>query len=113
MYDEVAPFIPQTTEYTSIPLSDQAAVEHEAEQWALLWQETADYAQPTFQISDNMLTTMFHTAIRGAAKTFPAGTGLGHDHISPRAFLRLSDAAIAALAKLFMAFEKGGRGLMH
>jgi len=55
-----------------------------------------------------MLTAMFPTAIRDAAKTFPAGTGLGHDHISPRAFLRLSDAALEALARLFMAFEKRG-----
>ena len=89
-------------------MSDQAAVEHEAEQWALLWKEAAAYAPPIFNMIDKMFTPLFPSAIRTAAKTFPAGTGLGHDHISPRAFLRLSDDAINALAKLFMAFERRG-----
>ena len=108
MFDESAPFVPQHVPNESVPLSDQAAVEHEANLWALLWRETAEYTPPNFAIDDSMLKIMLPAAIRAAAKTFPANTGLGHDHISPRAFLRLSDEAIAALAKLFMAFEKMG-----
>ena len=61
-----------------------------------------------FEINDQMLRQLFPDAIKEAAKTFPADTGLGHDHVSPRALLRLSDLAIAALVKLFMAFEKRG-----
>ena len=47
-------------------------------------------------------------AIRAAAASFPAGTGLGVDNISPRTFSRLSDDAIAALARLLMAIERQG-----
>ena len=47
-------------------------------------------------------------AIRAAAASFPAGTGLGVDNISPRALLRLSDEALAALASLLMAIERHG-----
>ena len=47
-------------------------------------------------------------AIRAAASTFPLGTGLGGDNIAPRAFLRLSDTACAALALLLAPFESAG-----
>ena len=100
--------MPQDTPDDCVPLSDQAAVEHEAEQWALLWKEKAEYVQPQFDINEDMLHQMLPEAIRTAVATFPAGTGLGHDHISPRAFLRLSDSAIGSLATLFMAFERRG-----
>ena len=43
-----------------------------------------------------------------ATLTLPADTGLGADTMAPRAFTRLSDEAIAALAELFAAFEKYG-----
>ena len=91
-----------------MPLSDQAAVESEADQWAALWRELAEYSPPPFEITQDMLRHLFPDAIRIAARTFPANTGLGHDHISPRAFLRRSDEAIDALANLFMAFERLG-----
>ncbi len=79
--------MPQETPDDLIPLSDQAAVEYEAEQWALLWKEKSEYEQPCFDIDESMLHQMLPDAIRTAAATFPAGTGLGHDHISPRCFL--------------------------
>ena len=44
-------------------------------------------------------------AIRAAAKSFPAGTGLGVDNISPRAIARLSDEAIDTLAAILMNCE--------
>ena len=66
----------------------------------------SEYEQPSFDIDESMLHQMLPDAIRTAAATFPAGTGLGHDHISPRCLIRLSGDAIAALAKLFMAFER-------
>ena len=47
-------------------------------------------------------------AIRAAAASFPPGTGLGADNISPRALLRLSDESIAALAGLLTKVEKLG-----
>ena len=83
-------------------------MEYEAEQWALLWKEAETYDKPSFDITEDMLKELLPEAIRIAAKTFLAGTGLGHDHISPRAFLRLSVHAIVSLAKLFMAFERRG-----
>ena len=49
-------------------------------------------------------------ALKAAAKSFPAGTGLGVDNISPRAFLRLSDEALTALTKLLMVIEKRESG---
>ncbi len=87
VFDDAAPFVPQDTPDDCVPLSDQAAVEHEAEQWALLLKEKAEYDLSRFDINEDMLHQMLPEAIRTAAATFPAGTGLGHDHISPRAFL--------------------------
>ena len=43
-----------------------------------------------------------------AASSFPIGTGLGADNISPRAILRLSSEALAALVTLLVAFEALG-----
>ena len=45
IFDEATPFVPQDTPEDLVPLSDQAAVEHEAEQWALLWKEESQYDQ--------------------------------------------------------------------
>ena len=54
------------------------------------------------------LPELLPEAIRAAAASFPVGTGLGVDHIPPRALLRLSDESIAALAEILMAMEKRG-----
>ncbi len=90
------------------PLSDQAAVEEEATAWANLWQVKQPYDQPHFDCSQEHLAPIVPWAIATAAVSFPAGTGLGSDNISPKALARLSQSALAALAALFMAFEKLG-----
>ena len=46
--------------------------------------------------------------MRAAALTFPAGTGLGGDNVSPRALARLSDEALMALARILAAAEALG-----
>ncbi len=53
--------------------------------------------------------------LRRAAKSFPIGTGLGGDNISPRAIDRRSDKAITMLARLYRLAEWLGTwpALMH
>ena len=43
-----------------------------------------------------------------AARSFPVGTGVGVDNVSPRALDRLSDEAIAALIEVLHACERTG-----
>ena len=59
VFDDAAPFVAQDSPEDSAPLSDQAAVEHEAKQWAMLWQEAAEYEQPTFMIDESILQQLF------------------------------------------------------
>ena len=92
-----------------VPLADQASVDSQADSWALLWQERAEYTLPEFPIDSGRLAAMLPDAIYGAARSFPVGTGLGQDNIAPRALLRLSRQAIVALAVLFEAFERRGQ----
>ena len=47
-------------------------------------------------------------AVKAAGRSLPAGTRLGVDNISPRAFLRLSDESLKAMAHLLMRFERRG-----
>ena len=75
MYDEVSPFVPQQIDDENIPLSDQAAVEREAHQWATVWCELDEYSCPTFNICEEMFEDMLPEAIRVAVKTFPADMG--------------------------------------
>ena len=89
------------------PLCDQAVVETEANQWAKLWQEGQKY--PELQWGHvEPLPELTVEALRAAANSFPLGTGLGVDNASPRAFARLSDDSLAALAQLLMKIEKTG-----
>ena len=74
----------------AIPLSDQAAVERQAADWATLWRVEEQYAAPTFPQELPQLQALFPQALRLAAASFPIGIGLGSDNISPRAILRLS-----------------------
>ena len=101
--------VPSTdqSEDLEVPMSDQAAVDSEAEMWAALWQEAAQYQQPIFGAGLAPMQTMLPEAIVVAAESFP--TGLGADNIAPRAFARLSSQALVALAALFMAFEAQGK----
>ena len=89
------------------PLCDQAAIEVEADQWAELWREKEQYQRLDWGEVES-LPALLPEAIRAAAASFPVGTGLGVDHIPPRALLRLSDESIAALAKILMVMGKRG-----
>ena len=91
-----------------IPLSDQAVVDKEAEEWAVLWEEANDYVHPEFGEHDQQATDLLPAAIRAAALSFAIHTGLGADNLAPRAIARLSENAIQALVLLFLAFEKLG-----
>ena len=91
-----------------MPLSDQAAVDKEADEWAGLWQEKAVYESPLFNGDGAPLQQLMPEAIVAAAQSFPLGTGLGADNIAPRAFARLSGDALLALTILFAAFEEAG-----
>ena len=90
------------------PLCDQAVVEAEADKWGQLWQENRSYTLGGSQCDLAALQLLSPWAIKLAASSFPVGTGLGVDNIAPRAFLRLSDAALVALATLFACFEASG-----
>ena len=91
-----------------IPLSDQAVVDSEAEDWAVLWQETAHYVAPDFDHSPPLASPLLEEGIRMAARSFPANTGLGADNVAARAIARLSSPAIIALIALFLCFEAAG-----
>ena len=92
-----------------VPLSEQAAVDAECAKWATLWKEDLSYNAPDFgQLGEEPLQLLSTWAIKQAAATFPAGTGLGADNISPRAICRLSDAAVSALAHLYARIEALG-----
>jgi hypothetical protein len=91
------------------PLAEQAAVDVEAAGWSQQWAMDDSYTQPIFDrnvmAALPLLTVL---ALRVAAMTFPAGTGLGGDNVAPRAFGRLSDSALSALARILMAAEALG-----
>jgi hypothetical protein len=89
------------------PLSDQATVESEAQTWAKEWAVQAEYRQPNFGDALQLPGLVVDT-VRDVAMTFPAGTGLGCDNISPRSVARLSDAAIIALIRILAACENLG-----
>ena len=91
-----------------VPLADQAAVDMQANDWAELWQEDVEYEHPLFDGNIESLGPLLPWALQQAAMTFPAGTGLGADYISPRAIARLSLQALLALAALLVAFEQRG-----
>ena len=91
------------------PLSDQEAVEVECSKWAKLWKADDEYVAPHFEAAEcEPLELLSVWAIKRAAASFPAGTGLGMDNVAPRAIIRLSEAAIVALALLFKAMELAG-----
>ena len=90
------------------PLCDQAVVESEANAWAELWREKDNYCELDWSGIEE-LPPLLPEAIRAAAASFPSGTGLGVDHIPPRALLRLSDEALTALAHILMAMERNGK----
>ena len=91
------------------PLAEQAVVELEADVLAHQWAMGDRYTQPVFDADALMaLPLLAVTAMRAAALTFPAGTGLGGDNVSPRALARLSDESLIALAIILAAAETLG-----
>jgi len=90
-------------------LADQAAVEHEANQWGSLWRENGNYKSPVGPPPDEHFLPLMPMAIGDAADSFPINTALGCDNVAPRAYSRLSEAAIRVLIVLFMTFEKKGQ----
>ena len=90
------------------PLADQTVVETQASELATIWHEDREYPELPWPAAQQQLQQLMPWAITVASATFPLGTGLGADNISPRAISRLSAAAVAALATIFMAFEANG-----
>ena len=86
-------------------LSDQADVEQEADNWATLWEESADYDLRCDPPLDQALQPLLPFALRSAAMSFSASTGVGADNVAPRAVARLSHEMIKALCAIFMAVE--------
>ena len=94
------------TDHASVaPLSDQATVEREAQSWAELWEEHNEYRSLASHIDAPPLPALLPSMLLRAAQSFPAGTGIGADNISPRAICRLSGEAIRCLCKLLVAME--------
>ncbi len=58
-----------------IPLCDQAAVQKEANSWAVLWQCSDECDHPDFPAEFIELERLYPWAIRLAARSFPIGTG--------------------------------------
>ena len=88
-------------------LTQQAAVESVAEEYATLWQEDV----PQFQPPDGPLPSSSRITIQDikeAALSFPADTGLGPDAFSPRAVAFLPHCRLQQLADLLMRCEETG-----
>ena len=90
------------------PLSDQAAVEAEADRWAALWAEGCQY-RDVVDPSGDPPAALTAAELRAAALTFPPFTGVGADNIAPRALARLSDELLVALGLLLVFVERVGR----
>ena len=91
----------------SIPLSGQSEVDREGRKWGVEW--NAGNTPPALpwpqDILQGPLPAMTAGIVRAAARTFPVGTGLGWDKLHPRAVARCSDAALAALVRIFVLAE--------
>ena len=107
-FDDIAEFTPDEANLLVAPLCDQASVDQQASTWGELWLTECEYKQPMFELQRDMFIDLAPDLIPLAAATFPGDTGLGEDNVAPRALQRLSPEALAALAALFMAFERLG-----
>ncbi len=92
------------------PLNAQELVESEANDWGEQWAEGVDCAELVWP-SDlgDQLGLPTPAEMRRAMMSFPPETGLGWDAWHPRAWTRLSDSMIMALARILAAAEVAGR----
>eukprot|EP00969_Alexandrium_andersonii_P348178 15395888-Alexandrium_andersonii.AAC.1 len=93
---------------TAVPMSLQAVVDAEARSWGQEWgadRPRADIRWPVDWSSRSPLPELGVEAVKMAAATFPAATGLGWDKLHPRAVCRCAEGAIAALVRLFVLAE--------
>ncbi|CAK0836913.1 unnamed protein product, partial [Prorocentrum cordatum] len=91
------------------PLSEQAALDREARGWADQWAVGEEYLEPRFPA--HLLTEpqpLTAWSLDQAIASFPIGTGLGADHVAPRAILRLPSAARLRLSGILLAAERLG-----
>ena len=86
----------------------QAAVISQAEKWADIWKQAGERARFPRAQDYPALPALNAARLRSAALTFPVGTGVSFDNISPRSFARLPDLALDLLAAILMACEKLG-----
>ena len=86
----------------SAPLDSQQAVDAEAAKWAHEWQVGQLPPLPVWPaaLGDPLPAPCLEALVR-ACKSFPIGTGLGWDHLRPRALVRCSRQALVALLRLF------------
>ena len=91
------------------PLCDQAAVEDEANAWARLWDEEGKYLDGAAIVDCPDVEPITIEETRMATESFPINTGLGVDHIAPRALARLSDDALGSLAMIYQLCEQQGK----
>ena len=109
VYDDIPPAESSNSEAPDVPLGTQAAAELEADQYALLWQEGASIPLPRYPDSLGAPPPELTAEdLRTAALTFPIGTGIGTENVSPRAFARLSSTTLANLALLLTICEREG-----
>ena len=88
-------------------LSLQAEVEVIANDWATLWNESDEYHCQWPELGNKLDDLLVHE-LRYAANTFRPSTGLGVDIISPKAWLRLPDAALRSMSRILSAAEHLG-----
>ena len=93
---------------TDRPLSEQAAVELEANSWASLWNEGRPGCRGEPIVDPTIPDALRVHEFRKAALTFPTHTGRGADNIAPRAIARLSDALLSCLCWILHLVEVQG-----
>ena len=89
-------------------LSDQGDIESTADGWAALWQEGKHPFLPPSGHLPSDLPLLDAQAIKDAALSFPANTGVGADNTAPRAVAALPVAIRQRLADLLNECERVG-----
>jgi hypothetical protein len=93
-----------------VPLDGQQAIDAEAAKWAAEWLVGHSPPLPFLpNVLGSPLLVPCVDAVRRACASFPAGTGLGWDHLRPRALLRCSREALIALLRILILAELLGQ----